>query len=285
MMSGRSGRIGRVNWLPTAAADLLLGGRCVGCGRPGRPLCAECRTDLPGRAWMAWPDPTPDGLVAPWACAAYDGVPRELVLGLKERQLFGLVRPLAAMLAVSAAAAAPAGPVVLVPVPSRPATVRARGHDPTHAVTSRAARSLAAEGHDVVVQRLLHLRPGVVDQAGLGAADRAANLTGSMACPGAGLRLLGARLSRVRAVVCDDVLTTGSTAREAQRALEAVGLEVAGVAVVAATRRRSPARSMAGSMARSLGTPEDLGTPFHGSGMASTVEEPPTPHRRKEPRT
>ena len=99
---------------------------------------------------------------------------------------------------------------------------------------------MAADGYDVIVQRLLRLRPGVVDQAGLGAAERAANLAGSMTCPGAGLRRLGARRSRVRAVVCDDVLTTGSTAREAQRALEAVGLEVAGVAVVAATRRRAP---------------------------------------------
>lgn len=228
-----------MTWLSAAATDLLLGGRCVGCGEPGRPLCRPCLTDLPDQAVPVWPDPVPAGLVQPWACAAYDGVTRELVLGLKERQLFGLVGPVAAMLAGSVRAAAPPGPVVVVPVPSRPSTVRARGHDPTWAVTARAARLVAGTGHDVIAQRLLRLRPGVVDQAGLGASERAANLAGSMTCPSALLRGLGRRRGRVRAVVCDDVLTTGSTAREAQRALESVGLEVAGVAVVAATRRRS----------------------------------------------
>jgi len=80
----------------------------------------------------------------------------------------------------------------------------------------------------------------VADQAGLDAAARFDNLAGSLHCPSAGLRRLRAWRRAVRVVVCDDVLTTGATAREAQRALEAVGLPVTGVATVAATRRRRP---------------------------------------------
>jgi predicted amidophosphoribosyltransferase len=93
-------------------------------------------------------------------------------------------------------------------------------------------------GHDVLAVPMLRSRPGVVDQAGLGAVERGLNLAGSMHCPGNALRRLAARRSHARIVVCDDVITSGSTAREAQRALEAVGLQVAAIAVVAATRRR-----------------------------------------------
>jgi predicted amidophosphoribosyltransferase len=85
---------------------------------------------------------------------------------------------------------------------------------------------------------MLRLRAQVADQAGLDATERAANLDGSMCCPTASLRRLARRRSHALAVVCDDVITTGSTAREAQRALETSGLEVLAVATAAATRRR-----------------------------------------------
>src|SRR3954447_16106709 len=134
------------------AIDLLLGGSCVGCARPGRLLCPDCREELPGGAAPAWPTPVPAGLVEPWAAAPYDGTVRSMVLGLKERRLLGLTAPLSRLLSAAVSCERRrGGPVVLVPVPSRPRTVRTRGHDPTHAITVRAARQLGRAGFDVEV--------------------------------------------------------------------------------------------------------------------------------------
>jgi predicted amidophosphoribosyltransferase len=224
------------------AVDLLLGGACVACARPGRALCRTCAALLPSDAGPTWPDPVPPGLAPPWAAGAYDGALRAMVIAHKEHRVLALRRPLATLLAASVAALldeSTLGPVVLVPVPSRPGAARSRGHDPTAALTVGAARLLRAADQDVIARPLLRSRRGVVDQAGLGAVDRSANLAGSMRCPSGPLRRLAAIRPRARFVVCDDVLTTGATTREAQRALESVGLTVAGVATVAATRRRN----------------------------------------------
>ena len=225
-----------------AALDLLLGGCCAGCGRAGRALCDGCDAALPTRARPAWPTPVPSGLAPPWAADEYAGTVRALVLAHKEQRVLSLRRPLARLLVLAVAAAVPVDEtVVLVPVPSRPSTVRARGHDPTAAVTRSADGMLRAAGLDALAVPLLRTRPGLQDQSGLGAEARARNLDGSLRCPAPALRRLARLRPAARLVVCDDVITTGATAREAQRALEAVGLPVAAVAAVAATRRtRAP---------------------------------------------
>ena len=230
------------------ALDLFLGSRCVGCDAPGRMLCVRCRAGLSTRAVVAWPSPVPDGLVTPWAAEAYDGAVRALVVGHKDRGQWGHRRVLGELLAHAVVAAtaglAPDVPVLLVPVPSRPGAGRQRGYEATAAM-ARSAAARVGSGRAVAVAPLLVSR-GAADQAGLDAGGRASNIRHSMHCPSALLARVGRRWSRVHVVVCDDVVTTGSTAREAQRALEAVGLPPVAVAAVAATRRRGAGRRVEG---------------------------------------
>ena len=195
------------------------------------------------------PDPAPPGLAPTYAAGWYADPLRGLLLAHKERRALALTDPLGSVLAgvvrtaLGSAGVVGAG-IVLVPVPSARATTRERGHDPVRRMVGVAARELRRGGLEVRTSAgLLRQRRVQVDQAGLAAADRAANLSGSLGVVGREHRRLAGVRRPVLVVVCDDVLTTGSTAREAQRALEVVGIPVAAVATVAATRRRSGTRS------------------------------------------
>ncbi|RYE79538.1 MAG: hypothetical protein EOO74_03570, partial [Myxococcales bacterium] len=86
---------------------------------------------------------------------------------------------------------------------------------------------------------LTHRLP-VADQAGLTARARAANRADTMLLRPSHRSLLARHATRPTVIICDDVLTTGATAREAQRAFNDAGVDVAGIACVAATRRRLP---------------------------------------------
>lgn len=227
-----------------AARDLVLGSTCVGCGRPGRLLCRPCASAIDPSPFPAWPQPVPPGLRHPWAATTYDGTVRAMVLGHKEHRLLALARPLGDLLAQAVAAAvddlAPEpAPLLLVPVPSRPSTLRQRGHDSTGSLVRAAAARLTGDGLPCHVVTLLRTRPGLADQSGLGATARATNLAGALRVHPPALRRLARAGCGHHVVVCDDVLTTGATAAEAQRALRSVGLSPLAVAAVAATQRRT----------------------------------------------
>jgi predicted amidophosphoribosyltransferase len=191
-------------------------------------------------------------MARPTAAGEYAGALKRLVNAHKEQGRFALARPLGELLAtavvdhVRSRGTAGAGgllpEVVLVPVPSRGPVVRNRGHDPLLRVTRHAAVRLRATGVRARVARLLRSARVVEDQAGLGARARSTNLRGSMTCPPARARGLAAGDVRVEVagapivVVVDDVITTGATLLEAQRALEERGVGVLGSPEVAATR-------------------------------------------------
>lgn len=226
----------------------------MGCARPGRLLCSSCAGRLVPHPAPAWPTPRPAGLTEPWAATTYDGTVRAMILGHKEHRLLALARPLGELLALAVAKAqedlAPPGPtsadLLLVPVPSRPGSVRQRGHDPTGNLVRAAAVALTGPDRPTASWELLRTRPGLADQAGLDAGARALNLAGAFRVHTPALRRLARRGRPVHVVVCDDVLTTGATAAEAQRALRAVGLPPFAAVAVAATQRRTPAREVGG---------------------------------------
>ncbi|WP_253767698.1 ComF family protein [Nonomuraea roseoviolacea] len=250
----------------TAVLDVLLPRPCVGCGAAGAALCDACLAPLVAPEPRT-PSPRPAGLPACWSAAWYEGPLRRAVIAYKERAQTGLAVPLAALLAMTVASALGAGrpiegPFAVVPVPSARRALRSRGHDPMGRLAELAVQALARLGRPAVLWRALTPARRVADQAGLGAAERAANLAGSLrvtARPAGptGTRAAGAPIAlhghgtdnfrtpgtpgtpRMPVVLVDDLVTTGATLAEAARALREQGWDVTCAATVAATRRRS----------------------------------------------
>ena len=216
-----------------AAADLLLGARCPVCGRPGARLCAGCRAALEPR-----PVATVLGGLPVVAAGDYARERRAAVVAFKERGAHGLAGPLGEQVAAALAVLLPdPGPWALVPVPSAPAAVRTRVADVTALLARAASRVLRGRGADVRVVRALRQARRVADQSGLGVDARAANLRGSLRARPAP-RATASAGERARCLIVDDVVTSGATIVESERALTASGWIVAGAAVVAATPLR-----------------------------------------------
>lgn len=235
-----------------AAADLLWGSRCVGCGEGGPGLCAGCSGPLFGPA-AARVVTTPDGAgLTVFSATPYEDAVAAAIPAFKDHGRRDLLRPLAVGLAtaIGEAVATPGDrrphaelPVLwLVPVASSRASRRARGMSPVLLLSRRAARILRHDaGLDVRLATgiLGHVRD-VADQAGLGRSERRANLTGALAAqPGPMLDAVRAASSIGHAVLLvDDVVTTGATLAECRRALGVVGVEVDAAVAVADTPLR-----------------------------------------------
>ena len=205
-----------------ALLDLVIPVVCVGCGAGGSPFCAGCIRASARPVTMHMPMPVA-------AYGWYTGPVRTALIRYKERGQRDLAEPLARLLEMALVRAferAPPAGVVLVPVPSARAVARQRGGNHVLRLARKAGRVL-----DLPVRPQLSLRWPVRDSAGLGAVQRGTNLAGAMT---ARPKPYGSHRS---AVIVDDIVTTGTTVREAARALAEAGWQVSGAAVVAATPR------------------------------------------------
>lgn len=193
------------------ALSLVFPTWCAGCDAPDVALCAACRAELvprPRRRTL------PCGLVV-HSAVPFDGVAARAIRALKEDGRTGLARPLGDALT----AVVPGGADAVVPIPSSRSGKRRRGY---------AVATLLAQRGGLRPRRLLRLTRDTVDQRGLGRAERERNLSGAFVAP---------RVSGLRVVIVDDVVTTGATLADAARALRAAGAHLVGAATVAATER------------------------------------------------
>lgn len=137
--------------------------------------------------------------------------------------------------------AIPTGATLVVPIPSTGSGWRRRGYDPVALLL----RTLIREGRlpsGLVVARILGSKSKLPwhrrHQKGLGRAARRNNVRNSLkirAGWSSGIRLSANRHSQ-SVLLLDDVLTTGSTLREATKTLEKSGYSVCGAIVLAAAR-------------------------------------------------
>lgn len=130
------------------------------------------------------------------------------------------------------------GSVLLVPVPSRPAVVRARGDDPWRRVVRAAAVRVRRAGIDAACRPILATGGAVRDQAGLDRKQRALNVQGAVRVrPSTPWSQPVPAASTV--VLCDDVVTSGATVRACLDALSRAERPAALVVTVAAVELRA----------------------------------------------
>lgn len=187
--------------------------RCEACGigQDGRfACCADCRTRPP-----------------PWdrtiVLADYAPPLDRLVVALKFQGELAAAGPLGGLLGQALRRAGAPRVDALVPVPLGPGRLAERGYDQAAAIARSAGR---AAGLPVRGAWLARIRDTPA-QSRLPLQAREGNLTGAFR---AGPGVAGSRVALV-----DDVMTSGSTLREAARALRAAGAQMVINLVVART--------------------------------------------------
>jgi predicted amidophosphoribosyltransferase len=229
------------DWLAVAAA-VVAPPSCVACRRPlgaaggaGGPLCPACRVVLPWLRGARCPRcalPSPCGsrcamagsaIARTWAPLAFEGPARDVVHALKFRGALGLADLMAAQIVATAPSDLLRTGACLVPVPTPAGRRRRRGFD--HA--ARLADAIAART-GLAVAPCLRRRGPAPRQARAG---RAARLEGGRVL----LEIAGTVPER--AILVDDVHTTGATLRACGRRLQMNGaLAVCGVTYARALR-------------------------------------------------
>ena len=202
---------------------MFLSTSCAGCNQAGSLLCHRCRFSL-----SSTPSVTAEGGVL--AAFPFEGVGRQVVLGLKYRNQRRVAHLLAGIMAQRFGAAGRGKVDVVTWAPTGARRVGERGFDQAELLARAVARQLR-----VPCRRMLYRSHGPA-QTGRSRADR---------LQGPGYRGRSPR-SGLRVLLVDDVVTTGATLEAARRSLLEAGvgevLSLAAAATPGVGQRSRPAQ-------------------------------------------
>lgn len=217
--------------------QLVLPESCIGCGEGASALCVICSEKLSIRPMLLGGE---EFRLA--ASLTYDELSAKIVLAAKEegsRSARGLISSAiaaAALVAINDERINRSRAMKLLWVPTSNRARRRRGGDFLAPIAFEVAKIINSQSDiQLIPDQLLRVRRDVVDQSRLSAIDRDRNLHGAFTIT---QRWRGSG----QVILIDDVVTTGSTLREAVRALRERNLTVIAAATACASRLRKPIR-------------------------------------------
>lgn len=225
----------------TEISDLVLARECIGCTSLGTLMCANCLATVHNRAHIMRDlrfDDLAEDLRIPLAIAHRYAPPVDaMIYRYKDNAIPELARLLANLLSGAITQIPRADPggdhklsqlPILVPIPSRKSSVRARGFDPMILI----AEHLARDGFPIA--------PWVIDQRGAGR-SKALGSAERMHAAHDAFRVgrIPERYVRnpIPVIVIDDVTTSGATFTAAVSQLLLAGVHVIGCAAIAGARK------------------------------------------------
>jgi predicted amidophosphoribosyltransferase len=193
--------------------DFVFPTACADCQNPASPLCDDCLPEFSVNVSSFEGRPV-------WYAIEYNESIAKLLSAYKDQSRTALVPFLVPGLhGVIAEALATVGPCVVCVPPRNSSNYKKRGFDPVFKLIT----SFNFPESTKLTRSTLRFQRVISDQRTLDKIQRKSNVADSMvAIAGSG-----------RALIVDDVMTTGSTLKECVRALTVAGFEVVGSCVLA----------------------------------------------------
>ncbi len=208
--------------------DLVYPKRCPGCHLPSASICESCKSFWQKQTISITlrKSQVSDLLVV--SVAQYRDEVRAVLLAYKEDGEREAGKVLTEALLQARRGISNHSVCAFVPIPSNPKSVRRRGRD----FMLDLCNQVAIQSGDQVLS-IIKVNRDVQDQSKLNEKERSQNLVGAFDCAPKNLKLL----AKFPIILVDDLLTTGATLREAQRALRQRGVIPIGAITAAHTAR------------------------------------------------